>query len=113
MKFTITGYMGSGKSTICEILKREYNFRIVSAGSIFRKIGVDNNLGVLEMTRELDKKKDSGIDNFIDNEIVREAGMVKDDENVIFDSRLAWHFLSDTFNIFIVCDGIWRTTVMI
>lgn len=102
MKFTITGYMGSGKSTICDILSREYNFRIVSAGAIFRKMGVENNLSVLDMTRDLATKDDTSVDNYIDNAIKEEAKAVKEDENVIFDSRLAWHFIESSFNIFIV-----------
>ncbi len=102
MKFTITGYMGSGKSTICDILRREYNFRIVSAGSIFREIGSKENLNVLDMTRRLTSSGASDIDNYIDNKIKEEASNVRDDENVIFDSRLAWHFLENTFNIFIL-----------
>ena len=102
MKFTITGYMGSGKSTICEILKREYNLRIVSAGTIFREIGIKKNISVLDMHRRLTADNDSVVDNFIDNTIKEEFKKVKDDENVIFDARLAWHFLENTFNIFIV-----------
>ena len=102
MKFTITGYMGSGKSTICDILSREYNFRIVSAGAIFRKMGVENNLSVLDMTRDLATKDDASVDNYIDNAIKQEAMNVKEDENVIFDSRLAWNFIDSSFNIFIV-----------
>ena len=102
MKFTITGYMGSGKSTICDILNREYNFRIVSAGAIFRKMGVEKNQSVLDMTRDLATKDDTSVDNYIDETIKKEANAVKDDENVIFDSRLAWHFIDSSFNIFIV-----------
>ena len=102
MRFTITGYMGSGKSTICDILRREYNFRIVSAGSIFREMGTKENLNVLDMTRKLSTNGSTEIDNYIDNKIKEEASRVRDDENVIFDSRLAWHFLDNTFNIFIV-----------
>ena len=102
MRFTITGYMGSGKSTICDILRREYNFRIVSAGSIFREMGTKENLNVLDMTRKLSANGSTEIDNYIDNKIKEEASRVRDDENVIFDSRLAWHFLDNTFNIFIV-----------
>lgn len=102
MLFTITGYMGSGKSTICDILHREYNFRIVSGGSIFRKMGLEKNVNVLDMTRELSSSKDTNVDTIIDNAIMEEASKVQDNENVIFDSRLAWHFLKNTFNIFIV-----------
>ena len=102
MKFTITGYMGSGKSTICDILSREYNFRIVSAGAIFRQMGVEKNQSVLDMTRDLATKDDTSVDNYIDEAIKKEASQVKDDENVIFDSRLAWHFIESSFNVFIV-----------
>ena len=102
MKFTITGYMGSGKSTICDILRREYNFRIVSAGSIFREMGSKENLNVLDMTRKLSSSDSNEVDKYIDDKIKEEASRVRDDENVIFDSRLAWHFLEQTFNIFIL-----------
>lgn len=102
MKFTITGYMGSGKSTICDILSREYNFRIVSAGAIFRKMGVENNQSVLDMTRDLATKEDTSVDNYIDETIKKISKEVKEDENVIFDSRLAWHFIESSFNVFIV-----------
>ena len=102
MLFTITGYMGSGKSTICEILQREYNFRRVYAGGLFRKLGMEKNYSVLDMTRELTASGDVSIDNYIDAAIKKEASEVREDENVIFDSRLAWHFLDKTFNIFII-----------
>lgn len=102
MKFTITGYMGSGKSTICDILRREYNFRIVSAGSIFREMGSKENLNVLDMTRKLSSSDSNEVDKYIDDKIKEEASRVRDDENIIFDSRLAWHFLEQTFNIFIL-----------
>ena len=102
MKFTITGYMGSGKSTICDILSREYNFRIVSAGAIFRQMGVSKNQSVLDMTRSLATQDDTSVDNYIDETIKNEAKNVKEDENVIFDSRLAWHFIESSFNVFIV-----------
>ncbi|MBR3890969.1 MAG: AAA family ATPase [Bacilli bacterium] len=104
MIFTITGYMGSGKTTICDILSREYNFRRVHAGGIFRQLGLEKNISVLDMTKELTAKGDSEVDRIIDQKMIEEFNNVKDNENVIFDSRLAWHFLdkSKTFNIFIV-----------
>ena len=102
MKFTITGYMGSGKSTICDILSREYDFRIISVGNIFRRIAIEKNIDVLDLNRELNATSNIEVDHYIDNELKKEALNVRDDENVIFDSRLAWHFLENTFNIFIV-----------
>jgi len=102
MLFTITGYMGSGKSTICEILEREYNFRRVYAGGIFREFGVKKNVSVLGLTKELTSQGENEVDKFIDDKMIEEFHKVREDENVIFDSRLAWHFLDKTFNIFIV-----------
>ena len=102
MLFTIAGYTGSGKSTICDILNRGYNFKIVSAGSIFRQIGKERNIDVLSMSRDLTNSGNTEVDNYIDQRIKEEASKVGTDENVIFDSRLAWHFLDNTFNIFIV-----------
>lgn len=102
MIFTITGYMGSGKTTICDILSREYNFRRVHAGGIFRQLGVEKNISVLDMTKELTAQGENEIDKLIDQKMVEEFHNVREDENVIFDSRLAWHFLDKTFNIFIV-----------
>lgn len=102
MLFTITGYMGSGKSTICEILEREYNFRRIHAGGIFRQFGVEKNISVLDLTKELTSQGENEVDKFIDEKMIEEFHKVREDENVIFDSRLAWHFLEKTFNIFIV-----------
>ena len=64
MLFTITGYMGSGKSTICEILQREYNFRRVHAGGIFRQFGVEKNISVLDLTKELTSQGENEVDKF-------------------------------------------------
>jgi cytidylate kinase len=94
--------MGSGKTTICDILSREYNFRRVHAGGIFRQLGVEKNISVLDMTKELTAQGENEIDKLIDQKMVEEFHNVREDENVIFDSRLAWHFLDKTFNIFIV-----------
>ena len=102
MIFTITGYMGSGKTTICEILQREYNFRRVHAGGIFRQLGKEKNISVLDMTKELTAQGENEVDRLIDQKMIEEFHNVREDENVIFDSRLAWHFLEKTFNIFIV-----------
>ena len=42
------------------------------------------------------------VDNYIDTAIVAKNKGISDDKNVIFDSRLAWHFLPETFKIFII-----------
>lgn len=100
MKFSITGHLGSGKTTICKLLNKDYGFEIISAGSIMRELAAQKGISILDFNREL---KDSGnVDNYIDQTIVEKGKNVKETEKVIFDSRLAWHFLPDTFKIFII-----------
>ena len=101
MRFSITGHLGSGKSTICKLLSNEYNFDIVSAGSIMREEASRKGVSVLEFQKN-PKYFTDGIDNYIDNAIVEKNKLIPEEKNVIFDSRLAWHFLPETFKIFII-----------
>lgn len=100
MKFSITGHLGSGKSTICKLLSNNYNFEIVSAGSIMRDLANSKGVSILDFNKSL--KNDESVDNYIDQAIVEKNKNIKENVNVIFDSRLAWHFLNDTFKIFII-----------
>ena len=100
MRFSITGHLGSGKSTICKLLNKDYNFEQISAGSIMREMATKRGVSLLDF-----QKSDSNlehIDNYIDTAIVEKNKAISDDKNVIFDSRMAWHFLPETFKIFIV-----------
>jgi len=100
MKFSITGHLGSGKTTICKLLNKNYNFEIVSAGSIMRELANSKGISILDFNKSL--KNDESVDNYIDQAIVEKGKNIKENTNVIFDSRLAWHFLDDTFKIFII-----------
>ena len=86
-------------SSLRELLQKEYNFEIVSAGSIMREMASSKGLSILDFQKGLG---DSLADNYIDQAIIAKNNSIKDTTNVIFDSRLAWHFLPETFKIFIV-----------
>lgn len=100
MRFSITGHLGSGKSTICRLLKNEYKFDIVSAGSIMREVANSKGLNILDFQK--DAKNLGDVDNYIDQAIIEKNNQINENINVIFDSRLAWHFLPQTFKIFII-----------
>ena len=64
----ITGSSGSGKSTVCDILKREYNVKIIDADKIAKQLSKKgtsylNNIvkefgeNILDEKGELDRKK--------------------------------------------------------
>lgn len=98
MNLTLTGNLGSGKTTICNILK-EKGYEIVSTGKIFRDIAAEKNVSVIELNEMA--KKDRSIDDLLDNKTT-ELGKTLD--NVIFDSRLAWNFVPGSFKVFLLVD---------
>ena len=100
MRFSITGHLGSGKSTICKLLNKEYDFQTVSAGSLMREMASEQGVSILDFQKSSSNLEH--VDNYIDTAIVAKNKGISEDKNVIFDSRMAWHFLPETFKIFIV-----------
>ncbi|HHV09343.1 MAG TPA: AAA family ATPase [Clostridiales bacterium] len=98
MHITITGNLGSGKSTVCKILSERYNFEIYSTGKVQRELASQMNMTTLELNQLMcsDKKYDTMIDDAT-TRISRE----KKDQDIIFDSRLAWHFVDYSFKVFV------------
>ena len=102
MHITITGKLGSGKSTVAKKLVEQYGFEIFSTGAILRAAAAERGMDVLELNKELNAKLDSdrSMDDLIDSTTVRVASERKDDK-LIFDSRMAWHFVPDSFKVFV------------
>ena len=101
MLISITGKLGSGKSTVCSILKEKYGFTIYSTGAIQREYARKLGISTLELNKRM--KENPGLDDEIDN-AVREMSIIHKGEDMIFDSRMAWHFALDTFKIFLNID---------
>ena len=98
MNITITGNLGAGKTTICKFLNQS-GYEIISTGKIFRQIADEKGITVLEMN-EL-AKTDPSVDKMIDDRSVK---LGKEKDNAIFDSRMAWHFIPDSFKVFLLAD---------
>lgn len=99
MHITLTGNLGSGKSTICKILQDEYGFEIYSTGKVQRKLAEEMNLTVLEMNQLM--CSDSKYDSMIDDATARLSRENKE-KDIVFDSRLAWHFVESSFKVFLM-----------
>ena len=98
MHITITGNLGSGKSTICKLLNERYQFEIYSTGKVQRELARQMNMTTLELNQLM--CSDTKYDNMIDDETARISRENKD-KDIIFDSRLAWHFVEYSFKVFI------------
>lgn len=103
MNITITGNLGSGKSSIGRILKEE-GYEMVSTGNIFRQLAMEKGLSVEEFNRQVNeatRNGDRSVDKMIDDTT---AKIGRERDNVMFDSRLAWHFAPDSFKVFVITD---------
>ena len=98
MHITLTGNLGSGKSTLSKILESQYGYEIFSTGKVIRQIASDHGGSVIEMNKLMEK--DHTYDHEIDNTTAR-ISRENPDKNILFDSRLAWNFVEKSFKVFL------------
>lgn len=98
MHITLTGNLGSGKSTICRILEKEYGREIYSTGKVQRAIAQEMGISVLEMNQLM--CSDHKYDHLIDDTTAK-ISRENPDAPIVFDSRLAWNFVEKSFKVFL------------
>ena len=96
MFISINGQLGSGKSVVCDFLQKKYSFEVFSTGKIQRGFAISRGLSTLELNEAA--KSDSTFDNYIDKALTDYA-KANVGRKVVFDSRLAWHFIPDSFKV--------------
>ena len=96
MIITITGKPCSGKSTVAKMFAEKYNFTHMSTGDLFRKYAKQFGYDILTFQQVDDRVKE--IDELVDSKIIN-IGKTKSNENIIIDSRLAWHFMPASLKI--------------
>lgn len=103
-KIAISGDLGSGKSTISKLLRQKLSFELYSMGEAWRNLATKYNMSILELnkyseTHPLDEEMDQAM-----------AAMAGTPKNIIFDSRLAWHFIPNSFKIYLTVDPMIAAT---
>lgn len=93
-KITISGELGSGKSSMSKLLCEKADFKILSVGAIQRELAEKHGMSTLEFNKYMETHPE--IDIECDNKVV-EYGL--SDANLILDSRMAWHFVPHAFKI--------------
>lgn len=103
MNISITGNLGSGKSSVAKILK-ERGYEIFSTGNIFRQLAMEKGVSVEEFNKQVNeaaKRGDRSVDKMIDDTTTR---ISEERDNIVIDSRLAWHFAPKSFKVFLITD---------
>ena len=98
-KISLAGDLGSGKSTVSDILIKRLDAEYYSTGKIVRAVAEKRGMTVVELNKymethpELDKEIDDGL-----------VELSKVDRRLIIDSRMAWHFTEGTFKVYLSVD---------
>ncbi len=95
---TIAGKLGSGKSSAAKKIAKLLNMRHFSSGDFLRKVAKERGMSIKELM--IAAESDPSIDYDIDEKL-RKMG---DEENVVIDSRLAFHWIPNSFKVFLEID---------
>lgn len=93
---TITGKPGSGKSSTADLIAKELGYQRFSSGDFMRQIALETGISLNDLSKQAEA--DNGeIDKKIDD-AVRNAG---NQEKIVIDSRLAFHWIPESFKIYL------------
>ncbi|MCL2597495.1 MAG: cytidylate kinase family protein [Paludibacter sp.] len=95
---TLTGDLGSGKSTVSAILCKKLNYDYIYTGKIQRQIAQRYNMTTLELNKYAETHPE------IDEEIDATFKLLNNSTDLIVDSRLAWFFIPNSFKVFLKTD---------
>ena len=98
-KISLAGDLGSGKSTVSKILIEALGAEYYHTGGIVRAVAEKHGMTVGELNVYMETHPE--IDNEIDDGL---RALSEVDKLLIIDSRLAWHFTSGTFKIYLSTD---------
>ncbi len=94
-KISLAGDLGSGKSTVSKLLMARLGYDYYSTGTTFRAMAAERGMTVVEFNEYLEKYPET--DKEIDGRLV---ALSDDPRGLIIDSRMAFHFVKDTFRIY-------------
>lgn len=95
---TIAGKLGSGKSSAAKRIAQELGFTHFSSGDFLRKVAENRGMTIKELM--IAAESDPQIDHDID-EVVKQKGS---EQNLIIDSRLAFHWIPDSYRVYLEID---------
>lgn len=96
MKITLSGALGSGKSTVAKLVAQRLNLKHYSTGDFMREIAIKRKVTLLELGKLAET--DLSVDKELDQRQIR---LGKEEDNFIIDARLGWHFIPDSIKVFL------------
>lgn len=99
MKIILFGLAGTGTSSVGKMLANELNLEFKSTGNILREKAKELNLSLNDFEKlcENDSKYDLELDKMVERYSI-------ENDNFIFESRLAWYFIKEGIKIKLISD---------
>lgn len=97
-KITIFGLSGTGKSTAGKLLSSKLGYQFMSTGNMFRAYAASLGMTLAEL--EVASEQTDVHDRQLDKNTA-EYGNTHND--FVFESRLAWYFIPDSFKVHLTC----------
>ena len=97
---TIAGKLGSGKSSTAKRVSEILCYKHLSTGDFFRSIADKRGVSLVDLNKIAET--DLSVDKEADDRNIEIGKM----ENVVLDSRLGFHFIPDSFKVFLDLDPI-------
>ncbi len=101
MKITLFWLAGSGTSTVGKLLAKKMQLNFMSSWNILRSWAKDEGYASIYEFEDKVAKHDTTFDIKLDNKV---AEYGKNEDNFIFESRLAWHFIPESIKIYLDCE---------
>ena len=99
MIITLSGYPGSGKSTVGKILAEKLGYKRYSIGDLQRRLASEHTMSLLDWNalEETDDSHDRKIEDY-------QKKLGKEEDNFIIDGRLSWYAIPHSLKIFLDVD---------
>jgi cytidylate kinase len=99
MKISITGDLGSGKTTVAKLICEKLGIAYFSTGAIQRELA--SKLGVDTLSLNKITENDRKIDDMVDSAL----SQLNNTENpVVIDARMGWFFIPSSFKVYLHVD---------
>ena len=96
---SLAGDLGSGKSTVANIICEKLSYPIHRNGDYFRKLGMELGLSVTEFNEYVKEHPE------IDNQIEKSARNAADEnDELVIDARLGWFAVPESFKVYLTVD---------
>ena len=96
---TIAGAIGSGKSSTAREVAARLGYKHFSSGDLFRSIAAEQGLSIEALNLSAEERED--IDHRVD-QLLQKMG--REEEHLVIDSRLAFHWMPDSFKVYLELD---------